>query len=113
MNSIEDNVKALIPRLSQEVAERIRDEALGNIRYSTSQAITEEVKKYIAENVMPQVRKDLEASSDEIRAAVIAASKGVAELLCAALVESATKKLASYEGDKLLKEVFGPLFRGY
>lgn len=113
MSSIEDGVKALIPQMTQQVADAIREEAMKNIKWSTAQAITAEVTKYIAEIVLPLVRADLEAASDDIRAAIVAAAKGVAVMLAEQLVVSATKKIASYEGDKLLTSVFGPLFRGY
>lgn len=113
MTSIEDNVKAMIPRMAQEIAEKIREETLANIRHTTAQAIAAEVVKYVHEEVMPLVKSELAAQQDEIKAAIVAASRGVADALAEQLVRKATEKLASYEGDKILERVFAPLFRGY
>lgn len=112
-NSIEDNVKAMIPRMAAEIALKIKEQTLENIKYTTAKAIADEVSKYIADEVMPLVKSELAAQQDEIKAAIVAASRGVAEALATTLVEKATEKLASYEGDKILERVFGPLFRGY
>jgi uncharacterized MnhB-related membrane protein len=113
MSSIEESVTAMIPRMTQEIAAKIQEQALANIRHTTAQAISDEVTKYVAEIVMPLVRSELLAQQDDIKAAILAASRGVADALAEHLVRHATVKLASYEGDKILERVFGPLFRGY
>lgn len=111
--SIEDDVKAMIPRMTQEIAEKIKATTLANIEHTTARAISEEVTKYIADEVMPLVRADLVAQQDAIKAAIVAAAHGIAEQLAVTLVERFTVKLSGYEGDKLITNVFGPLFRGY
>ena len=113
MSSIEENVKAMIPQMTLEIAGKIKEQALGNIERYASSAIADEVKKYVADTIIPMVQQDLAAQQDAIKAAIVAACKGVAEALAEALTSKMTAKLASYEGDKLITAVFGPMFRGY
>lgn len=113
MSSIEDSIKEMIPQMTAEVAEKIRERALSNIEYSVAQAVQEEAKKHVAEVVIPAVREQLVQHEAEIKAAVLAAIKGIAEQIAKTLVQKATAKLAGYEGDKLIKDMFGPMFRGY
>lgn len=111
--SIEENVKAMIPQMTAEIAAQIKAQALRQIEHTASVAIAEEVKRYITDSIIPTVQADLALQQDAIRAAIVASCKGIAEGLAAALVERMTAKLSGYEGDKLITQVFGPLFRGY
>lgn len=111
--SIEETVTAMIPAMAAEIGQKIKEQTFRNIEYTTSKAIADEVQAYIAEAVMPMVKAELATQNDEIKAAIVAAARGVAEKLADALVESFTKKLAGYEGEKLITTVFGPFFRGY
>lgn len=111
--SIEESVTAMIPAMAEEIAGKIKEQAFRQLEYTTGRAITDEVTKHVAENVLPLVREELAAQNDQIKAAILAASRGIAEQLVAAMVDQFAKKLASYEGEKLVAAVFGPLFRGY
>lgn len=111
--SIEENVKAMIPAMTAEIANRIKEQAARNLEHYVASAIADEVKRHIADDVVPQLREELNAQQLAIKAAVVAACKGVAEQLAATIVERMTAKLSGYEGDKLITAVFGPLFRGY
>jgi O-succinylbenzoate synthase len=113
MSSIEESVVAMIPQMAAEIGAKLQEQTLRNIEYTTAQAIADEVKKYIVDEVMPTVRAELAAQHDEIKAAVLVAARGIAAALATSMVEKFTAKLASYEGEKLVKDVFGPFFRGY
>lgn len=113
MATIEETIQSLIPRLTEEVAAKIRDQALSNMQYSVAKQVEAEVAKYVAEIIIPAVRADLVAHEEEIKASVVAAIKALFDAIGAALVEHTVKKLASYEGDKLLTQMLGPLLRGY
>lgn len=113
MASIEESVVAMIPQMAAEIGAKMKEQAFRNIEYTTSQAIADEVKKYIVDEVMPTVRSELAAQHEEIKAAVLVAARGIAAKLAESMIEKFTAKLASYEGDKLIKDVFGPFFRGY
>ncbi len=113
MSSIEESVKAMIPRMTEEIAVAIKDRALRSVEYSTSEAIAEEVKRYVSDIVMPLVLDDLRSQQDAIKAAILAACKGFADALAETLLRKMTDRLTGYEGDEILKDVFGPFFRGY
>lgn len=113
MNSIEEHIMALVPSMTEEIAKKIKDRALGNLEHSVAQSVSTEVQRYVGEVVMPAVRLELEAHETEIKAAVLAAVKATWAKIGEAMVEYTTKKLASYDGDKLLQQMFGPLLRGY
>lgn len=111
--TIEQSIQALIPRLTDEVAAEIRKQCLAGMSYTVSKQVQEVVGEHIKDVILPAVREELAAHEAEIKASVIAAIKQTFEAAGAALVEHATKKLASYEGDKLLAQMMGPLLRGY
>lgn len=111
--SIEDSVTAMIPAMAAEIAAKIKEQAFQQLQYTTGRAIADEVTKYVSENVLPLVRDELAAQNDQIKAAILAASRGIADKLVETMVDQFAKKLASYEGEKLITSVFGPLFRGY
>jgi hypothetical protein len=113
MASIEESVTAMIPAMAAEIGAKIKEQTLRNIEYTTGKAIADEVQTYVAENVLPLVKAELAAQQDEIKAAFLAAAKGIADQLAVALVSRCAEKLAGYEGDKIVQAVFGPLFRGY
>lgn len=112
MASIEESVTAMIPAMAAEIATKIKEQTLRQMEHTTSLAIADAVKAYVTENVLPLVHKELAAQTDEIKAAVLAAARGIAEQLTRAMVDQVARKLASYEGEKLMTAVFGPLFRG-
>lgn len=111
--SIEENVKAMIPQITREIVESIKAQATSNLERSVAGAIHEGVTEHLKETIMPALKAELVEQEALIKASVLAATVGVAELLAKTLVEQMTKRLTSYEGDKLVRDVFGPLFRGY
>lgn len=111
--TIEEQIKALMPQMTEQVAAQIRERALANLEHVVASAVTEEVKKYIANVIVPSVQAELAAHEGTIKAGVLAAVKVVAERCGTALVEQMTEKLTGYQGDKLVRDIFGPLMRGY
>lgn len=113
MATIEETIQSLIPQLTEEVAAKIRERCLSNMEYNVAQQVMLVIGEHIKTVIVPAVQADLEAHTDEIKASVVAAVKQVSVTIGVALVAKATEKLASYEGDKLLAGMLGPLFRGY
>lgn len=111
--SIQDSVTAMIPAMAAEIAAKIKEQTFRQMEYTTGKAIGDAVTKYITDEVLPLVHAELAAQSDEIKAAILVASRGIADKLVETMVDQFAKKLASYEGEKLVAAVFGPLFRGY
>ena len=107
-------VDAMLPQITEEVAAELRKRALESISWEVKEAVQAEVRTYLTDSVLPQVRKELAQHEAEIRAAMVAAVRASGLLVAEKLQEAATKKMASYEGDKVLKDVFDKLFgRGY
>lgn len=113
MSSIEENVKAMIPQITREIADNIKAQVSSNLERYVSTAIHEAVTAHLKDSIMPAVRAELVEQEVAIKAAVVAATKGVAEMLAAALIEQMKKRITGYDGDKLVRDVFSPLFRGY
>lgn len=113
MDTIEEQIKALMPQLTEQVAAQIRQRALSNLEHVVASAVTEEVKTYVADVIAPTVRAELVKHDADIRASVVAAVKLIGENVAAELVKQVTEKLSGYQGDHIIKEVFGPIFRGY
>jgi dGTP triphosphohydrolase len=113
MSNIEESVKAMIPQITREIADNIKAQVSSNLERSVSGAIHEAVTAHLKEVIMPAVKAELVEQEAAIKAAVLAASKGVAEMLATTLVAHMEKRLTGYEGDKLVRDVFGPLFRTY
>lgn len=113
MWSVEENVKAMIPRLTDEIAASIKAQAARNLEHTVASAIQTAVAEHLKDVIIPAVKAELVAQEMVLRASVVAAASGVGELMAAALLDTAKKKLSGYEGEKLLEKVFGPLLRGY
>lgn len=113
MATIEESVTAMIPAMASEIAGKLKEQTLRQMEYTTSKAIADAVTAHITEHVMPLVHEELKVHADEIKAAVLTAARGIAAALAQAMIDQVGKKLAGYEGDKLITAVFGPLFRGY
>lgn len=108
------DLAAMLPKITADVAEQLRTKAVERLQYTVANAIEAEVKLYIAETILPQVRKGLTEHEVEIRAAIVAAIHGASMSLAARITEAATKKMSSYEGDKVLSDIVQKLFgRGH
>lgn len=108
--SIEDRIKEMMPQLTEQVATEVRRRALEQLEHYTASVIVDEVKKYVADALLPQIQKELKGREVELRAAFLAAIQLTFETAAAKVTESATKKLASYEGDKLVQDVVKAIF---
>jgi hypothetical protein len=108
------DVAGLIPQITEEVTAALRDRAIQNFSYSVTNAVGEQVSKYIQENVVPLVAVELKSRDAEVRAAVAAAFIASVDALAENLKATAIKKMAGYDGDKLVSEFVRAVFgRGY
>jgi len=107
------SIESMLPQITEQVAAEIRKKALDSLSYEVQSAVTEEVRRYMVENIVPQVTAELKKHEVEIRAAFVESVRQCATLATDAVVKKAAEKMAGYAGDKMLKEIFGTLFPRY
>lgn len=107
---IEQEVKSAMPA----VMERIKREAIQRIEREALNAATEvalqAAKEWAIEHLVPEVKAQMEAGKAGMVAAAEQAAKGIGDALSKAMIEQATKTLASSHS---LNSVAEKLFRGY
>lgn len=108
------DIKAMLPRITEQVAAELRQKAVERFQWQVLSAVEEQVKLYITERIVPEVQRELAEHEAEIRASMVAAIRGACVALTEHVTESATKKIAGYDGDKAIKAIVDQLFgRGY
>ena len=106
----DEMVKNLIPQIEEQITKR----ALDSLGYAVQERIKEAVLKHVDEVVMPLVKEQLAADTAEHAALLVAAMNRVTAELAQRVEEIAIKKLASYDGNKLVGELMTKMFgRGY
>lgn len=106
-------IESMLPQITEQVAAEIRKRALDNLSYEVTSAVQNEVRRYLVENIVPGVTAELQKHDAEIRAAFVEAVRQCAQLATDAVVKKAAEKMAGYDGDKMLKEIFGAIFPRY
>jgi hypothetical protein len=93
-------------RIRQQVLERIDAKVTTAIEDSLRNDIAVEVKKFVAEEVLPEVREQLAGAKAEIVKAAVLASAPIAEALMKALVTAVEHTLAdNYATSEILKKL--------
>lgn len=110
VEGIQARIAAMLPQMTEAVADEMRKKALSNIEHWMASAISQEVQRYVKEVVTPQVRADLEAHAAEFRAAILAAVKGTLELVTGRILAVATERLAGWQGGSLIDEYMRSVF---
>jgi hypothetical protein len=106
------DVEKMMPQITEEVAAKLKQRAVDSLVYEVNHAVAKAVSSYIDENIVPSVKEELKAHDAEIRAAIVAGVVGASKALAARIAEDATKKLASYEGDQMVRKMVTSIF-GY
>ena len=104
------DIEELIPRVTEEVAAKMRENAMTALSYQVQHAVSTAISKYIEDNIIPSVRQELAAHEAEIRAAFVAGIKGACVALAERIEKDAAEKMASYNGNDLLKSVVNSLW---
>lgn len=102
-------IEAMIPQITADVAAQLRERALAGLTHEVTQAVNAEVKRYVAEHIVPEVAAELHAHKAELIAAVVAGVKASALALSDALARHATEKLGGYEGAKVVGRIMAEL----
>ena len=106
------DINSMIPQLTEEIALQLRTKALESFSWEVRSAVQAEIKRYITENIVPAVGKELEKHHEEIRAtfcaAVIDGSKAVAEKLNATIKE----KMSGYDGAQMVQDFYKTILAG-
>lgn len=98
-------IEAMLPSITEQVAAQLRERALRNLEHQVTQAVGEEVKRYLTENIIPSVTAELKAADPEIRAAIVAGIKAASVQLAAQIEKRITDKITGYEGDKVVAAI--------
>lgn len=112
-NKLNIDLSAMIPRVTEEVAAKLRESAFDNLKYQVTQACALEIKKYIEENIVPSVRAEMVKHEAEMKAAIIGGILASMSDLTARIHADAVKKIAGYDGEKLVADIVGKLFSRY
>lgn len=103
-------IESMLPQITEQVAAELKKRALDVLSYEVGAAVRTEVERYIKENIVPSVRAELAAHETEIRASFVEGIRQACLLASTKIVASATKKMADYEGDKVISDVVRALF---
>lgn len=109
------DISELIPRITEQVASELRQKATQRFEYAVTEAVAVEVKRYIAENIVPGVTKELEKNDATIRAAIVAGVAVAADALRDKIIKEATDRITGYQGNELVRKFVDAVFggRGY
>lgn len=105
MDAMQQAFNEMIPQITEQVAAQLRDRALARFEHQVAEAVAKEVERYISENIVPAVAKELQAKDAEIRAALVSGVCAAVDVLGRQIQESVTKRVAGYDGDKLVADV--------
>jgi len=100
------DLAAMLPEVTRSVAAQMRERVSQQIGYSLQTAVHGEVERYLKEHVVPDVQKTLVENHAELVATMVAAVKLSAMKSAEAMVAMTEKKIAGYEGEKFLRDLF-------
>ena len=107
MENISEMIETLRPGIEQELSKQMAKSVAEALSWSLKSEVEKFANAYIQENVLPDVKKQLESSRDEITIAICAAVKKSCAALGDKLLENALKKLSqSYTVGKIAKDLF-------
>ena len=104
------DVAAMLPRITQQVAEELRKRALDTFSYTATEIMKREITNYLQKEIVPTLVVELKAKEAEIRAGMITALVESMVLLNERVIDHARKRLTSYEGDSLIRQLPTTLF---
>jgi hypothetical protein len=109
-DAVTKSIEAMIPRMTEQVAQELRKRALDSLTSSVTYQINDEVKKYITEVILPETRKELVKHEAEFKAAALASVKGVLTEVAEQIFTKAKARLSGYDGDRVIDEVMRSVF---
>jgi FKBP-type peptidyl-prolyl cis-trans isomerase (trigger factor) len=107
-------LESMLPRITEEVAAELRKRTLEKLEWQVSEQVQSEIKTYISERILPNVQSELAAHEAEIKAIFVESIRQCFALAAAQMVDTAKKKIAGYDGDKMLQDIVAKMLgRGY
>lgn len=98
------DLSGMIPQLTEEIALQLRTKALESFSWEVRSAVQAEIKKYITENIVPTIGKELEAQHVTIRATFLAAILEGVNTVAEKLAATIKSQVAGYDGDTMVTD---------
>ena len=89
------------------IQEGIKDRVNDAMRYQSQEALTDAIKVFYEDEILPEVLKHLRERKDELIDDCMKSVSDVLALLGQHMVERASKNMDSYNSEKVIKALFG------
>lgn len=108
------DLSTMLPGLTEQVAAELRRKAVAAFEYEAVQAVGATARKYIEDVIVPEAQAQLAAAKPELLALFVEAIRQTMAKTAEQILEMTTKRLAGYDGEKLVREVLTAIVgRGY
>ena len=106
----EDDLKQFLEDNKADIARTVKAAAIEKLtsqyRWDVSEQISKVVNTFVAEHVIPEVNKELQAQKGPIVSAVIASLSDISDELAKALTKRAVSQLEGYNFRDVIKALF-------
>ena len=92
--------------VKKKVQKYMEDELVDKVKYALYDSINEEVKKFVTEEIIPTIVKDLKDNKEEMLIQFEDSITKVVKALAESMVAKATKGLDSYRLGDIIKKLF-------
>jgi hypothetical protein len=103
---MEINVERLIPAITAELAEKIKQRAEEALTYQVQEQIRKAVTAFIEAEILPAVQVELETHRATLTAAIITGLVGAAKAAGDAITTQVAARMSGHEGGKVIAAVF-------
>lgn len=108
--NVEAEVQAALPQVLQRMRDNIATQVAERARYVAMEEVSNAVREWAIENLVPEIKAQLEAGRDGMLKQAQTIAKQLGDALGEALTTQATKTLAS---SSTVNDIAQKLFRGY
>lgn len=107
----EDQINSIIAEARDQIVlgavESVKRKVSETIQYHFSEQIREEVAKYVAEFVVPEVGKALAENKTAIISGIVSGAVEIGQMVSKSMIEAAAKNLTNdWRSKSILKEIF-------
>lgn len=102
---IKTALKEAQPDIIAGIKKELQDKMMQHIIYSMETEIEAEVKRFVADEVVPEIRKSLEVQKPEIISAATTAAIIITKEMIVAITTKAKSNMQGYRGSEILKRL--------
>lgn len=103
-------VEAALPEIKESFIASVKEQATRELRHLFAAAVRQEVEKFMAEKVVPEVARALIENEAGILASAAEAAGGIAHELTTCMVGEVAERLKGHGRRAILKSLFGSAF---